>query len=261
MENLKYSCVVLLSLLMVGCSTVSREDEVEKIMRRMKESNKITEEVVTFPLNYQGADWGSPFKGKDILSLSKNKSEKFFTSYIYAPLEYNQNKGVVYISSKNEDYLGDIAHTYSDMSDYSDVGQYIAVHVYNWDTKSKGTYVGTNAFGVTATVLDSKSTDYRLVFGKKHIGNKTRLFISDDCNAPLSDFSNNEIKIQFLSKLKYPFHKSGVSFKSPTLDSPIRNEIDNNYFRVDVVAARLMNERTGVIYGCTIGYKTIKLFK
>lgn len=261
MGNLRCVILVLLSLFLVGCSTIRKEDEVEKIMNRMRESSKIPEDVVTFPLSYRGANWGKPQKGKEILSLSKKLNEVYFTSYIYAPLAYDESKGEVYIPFRGEDYLGDIAHTYGEASDYSDIGQYIGVHVYNWDTKSKGSYVGANAFGVTATVLDSESSDYRLIFGRKHIGNKSWLFLSDNCKAPSVGFENKEIKIQFLSKLVYPFHKSGVSFKSPTLNSPTRNETSNNYFKVEVVAARLVNEKTGVVYGCIVGYKTLRLFK
>jgi|GEM_PF-5232098 len=258
MKILNSKLFLCFGILLSACSVRNADDEMSKAISKMRGSSGIKQDVHVFPAYSSDAEWTKPINGKEILGLAKKSKEAFFSTYIFSYINYDRETSTVSIANNEPDYLGTVAHTYREKDDNSDISSYMAVYVNDWDTRSRSTYLGSNAFGVTATVLKSESSDYRVVIGNRKVGDKANLFIDEGCLIPSAEWDVNNIRIELLAKLISPYHADGVSFESPTLDSPYSREVQNNYFRANVIAARLVNVKNGNIYKCKIGYKVIK---
>ncbi|UAN43835.1 hypothetical protein KGP17_15190 [Serratia sp. JSRIV001] len=120
-------------------------------------------------------------------------------------------------------------------------------------TTNHDTYEGANAFGVTAQVERLRYKGAILVFGNNGINPDSRIPVDADIEVigdlPIN-LSHRDCKIEYLARVKALGHGvvSGMGDKSPTLDSPDDIRGDVVVFNADLIAARLVNTKTGEVY-------------
>lgn len=261
MEVKKITFLSLLSLSLIGCAShnpsYQREKQAEKRVEE-KENYKILE------ISSQGDFSGKPINGvqlrKDIAKRSKNGelSGYIVHSVTYAPYNNTWSKKGWFAGTENYKKGSYNLRGYFVIQGGRDgtVKNVIGWHgftVGNNVTTNHDKYVGSNAFGVTAHVERLRYKGAILVFGNNRINPDSELGVDADIEV-IGDLpttlSMRECKIEYLARvtgLSNSFVIGGRD-RSPTLDSPDDIKGDIVAFNAELIAARLVNAKTGEVY-------------
>lgn len=220
-------------------------------------------------------EWGGIISGDKLLSKlgkspekndDESKSEYMarmsgieglaFTTIDYKMFDYDPDSEELKFSNADPDNLGRGFTSYSEKRHYEDMGQFFGFGMKGGKSIDLGSYEGSNAFGATATVNKSKTTTFKVVFGEKSAYQVARIDFEGGCKITPSEYRavKNDLAIEYISKLKYPYIFKGYSGSAPTLDSPYQDSETIYYFRSELIAARLIDKKSMKVYPCRLHY-------
>lgn len=232
-----------------------------------------------YPLASKQYDWNTSPVEKEVINLIKSMPERdkyesqadykkrmaivdgkvFKTSTGIENFTYNPNTQQLSIEKDVSSYL--LQTNSSDYHEYEVDGSmsinFSTLRLIGVSDEKIDSYIGSNAYGVTTEVTVSEFTTSRLVFDKiKQLNYSRYLSLNDECKIPNNEFREykDDIQVEVLAKLQYPYYLRGYSSKGATLDSPSEEKNNLDYLRGEILAARLINGQTGEIYNCQITY-------
>ncbi|EMK2624077.1 hypothetical protein V8R35_001576 [Klebsiella michiganensis] len=267
------------SVVVTGCANTPRNYNYLHQFNDKLESGVFKEKIIEYPTSYNEIDWQHPIKGQELLDKIISKRGKsnheteqeyrnknidvdgfVFSVYSNWDFDYDAEKESITFTDYGDGYLSSYASTYTSESDFKDVSMYIGYPISGDITKNIGGYYGSNAFGATAYVTKNVSRRFIIIpYKKNDIYEKNKLIFVNGCKVDREEFKkhNGDMLVQFMSRLIYPYVKTDVNYQTPTLDNPISNDISIYMFRVDILAARLINVKSGKIYPCQIGLRSL----
>ncbi|MFC6377580.1 hypothetical protein [Tatumella terrea] len=267
--------IFLCSLLITGCSPI-------KYNYDYLNDNSLTTlpthlpTVVNIPESSNLASWGRPVTGELLLKKLGRHPEKAsdeskaeyqaripdvdglsFTSVGFKVFDYDPDTEKLSFSGTDPDNLGSGFESYSESKNFDDVGQYFGLGMIGGGSVDVGSYEASNAFGVTAVVNKTKSTGFQVVFGKKMSMQLVRMDFDGDCKISPHEYRKvkNNLAIEYIAKLIYPYIYKAYSGTAPTIDSPYQDSGYVYYFRTELLAARLIDFKSHKIYPCKMKYE------
>ncbi|ELW6927566.1 hypothetical protein QL965_005345 [Escherichia coli] len=131
-----------------------------------------------------------------------------------------------------------------------DMAGWYGFHVDKSEITNHGGYVGVNAFGVQVDVETLSTRGASIIFGSTQINKGYPNNVWADINVigeiPY-DFNINELKIEYLAKIT-GISRSFIDVNSPTIFNPSDTDHRTQLFTGELLAARLINIKTGVVY-------------
>ena len=266
--------IFLCSLLITGCSPIKynydylNDDSLTTLSAPLPT-------VVNIPQSSGAALWSRPVTGDSLLRRLGRHPEKSndeskaeyqaripdvaglsFTSIGFKVFDYDPDSEKLSFSDADPDNLGSGFESYSESKSFDDIGQYFGLGMIGGGSVDVGSYEASNAFGVTAVVNKTKSTGFQVVFGKKMPMQLARMDFNGDCKISPPEYRKvkNNLAIEYIAKLVYPYIYKSYSGTAPTIDSPYQDSGYVYYFRTELLAARLIDYKSHKVYPCKIKY-------
>lgn len=288
-KKLRYGISIApICFFLVGCAETNITSDIRE--GKYDEFTKNEPELIKYisiprsPDNKSGASWEiSKTKGRDLvknvypLTVPKGKYEteseyrgrlskvdnviirgvnglgsEYSTSFYYDP-DTEELKTKDSISQSGE--LQTMSYYDEDNNADSGVGKFYSVIISEGLTKKNNHYIGSNAFGVSRNIENLETESYELVIGKVDDFYQRADFSYKNCKIPINEMRKNDkyIAVEYLAKLKSPYSKKTIGYNhSPTIDEPYRVDDQRYVFIGDLLAARLINKKTGKIYDCDL---------
>lgn len=145
------------------------------------------------------------------------------------------------------------------MSGASDGQKYHLVYAMLMTIKhGKGSsYIGTNAFGVTANVRKGTSETVNLAFPVQYIdsiantpwteNSAAALHLNFDVQPEVARSLKNDVTLVYQVEITPPYYLQNVDYRSPTLSSPNDREIHQKLLFARLVAVSLQHAKTGAL--------------
>lgn len=275
----KLLVVALGGLVLAGCSPYQR---VETFQDRDEVKNSYGPHIeeVKIPVSANGSEWGRSVSGDSILrrlgknpikGIDESKAEYdvrmsrvdglTFTSLSYHVFEYDPDTQDVSFSSADPNSLTRAAGSYSEDRNFEDMGSFMAIGMIGGSSVDAGKYVGSNAFGTSVVVSKTKSRGFKVIFGKKGKFQRARMDFDGSCKISPPEYRKHksDLGVQYIARLIYPYVFKGYSGISPTISMPYDESEDVYYFRVQILAARLIDSKTMQVFPCKIKYSLTSL--
>lgn len=131
-----------------------------------------------------------------------------------------------------------------------DMAGWYGFHINMAETTKHGQYTGVNAFGVSTNVEVLNTRGAAIVFGSSQINEGSSDPVWPDIDIIGSVPANvnlKDLKIEYLARLT-GIHRTAVDGSSPTLSAPSDTHHETQLFTGDLLAARLINAKTGMVY-------------
>ncbi|ELR5863137.1 hypothetical protein R3131_005055 [Salmonella enterica] len=131
-----------------------------------------------------------------------------------------------------------------------DMSGWYGFHVNMAETTKHSNYTGVNAFGVKANVEVLNTRGASIVFGSTQIneGSSNPVWPDIDVIGGVpKDINLKDLKIEYLARIT-GMHRSFIEGNSPTLSDPSDTNHQTQIFTGDLLAARLINAKTGAVY-------------
>lgn len=247
---------ILITFFLSGCAS----EHQQKKVGGNKTIVEINEKRV--PINSDGDFKGKPLTGAQFNHIISEKYEngswEGYVVHSITTAPWNNTWSTKGLSvPKNVIHAG----TYLIHNFYKDIGNdgrgsprdmagWYGFNVNMAETTKHSHYMGINAFGVSANVEVLNTRGAEIVFGSTQIDDKSYASVWADIDVigqiP-SDTSIKDLKIEYLARIteRYP---SYIERNNPMLSEPTKSVHETQYFTGKLLAARLINARTGVVY-------------
>lgn len=131
-----------------------------------------------------------------------------------------------------------------------DMSGWYGFHVDSSEITKHGSYVGANAFGISADVEVLNTLGAEIIFGSTQIneGNPETIWADIDIKGQMpKDVNVKDLRIEYLAKIN-GLSSNHIDITSPTIFNPSDMSHKTQVFMGELLAARLINIKTGEIY-------------
>ncbi|EMF0919300.1 hypothetical protein NNF59_003485 [Providencia stuartii] len=211
--------------------------------------------TIEIPTNANNGDWNKTINGNDLIAkFGKNPEKDLYESEVEYKERMSQLNDYVFSSSgtASVNYNPETEKLSIESAYHNAVG---LMYITGYKGKDLGSYIGTNAFGVSTKVQKKEASYYHMIFQEEKDDAIVFFGIDGDCKIKPAVYRNaiGDIKVQFITKLKYPYvtiNKQGS--KRATISDPTDDDVTNYVFYGDLLAARLINNKTGETLPCKL---------